>query len=335
MLARALKLVSPVVAIMAAANAEAADPLKIRLAWAVVPAELSPVLFIKPGIARHVGVTYTVEPIHFAAAPLMITALATGEADIAPFSYSTLPSAVQNAGLSDLRIIADEFQDGVEGYYTNQFMVRKDSSIRGIDDLKGKIVATNGAGSPVDIALRSMLRKHGLEEPRDVTMFEVQLPNMKAVLTEKKADLVMSVLPFSMDPGLIDAARTLFTQREAVGVTQMIAWGARSGFLDRNRDALVDFMEDVLRVTRWYVDAANHDEAVQIIAQFTKRPPASFAGWLFTKKDYYRDPNGVPNLEVLQRNVDALRALGLTKGDMDIRKYVDLTLVQEAARRIR
>src|SRR5215831_4347459 len=248
MFARALKFFLPMILVMMFGDyAKSADPLKIRLAWAVVPAELSPILFVKPGIARHVGVTYTVEPIHFAAAPFMITALATGEVDVAPFAYSTIPNAVQNAGLSDLRIIADEFQDGVEGYYTNQFMVRKDSPIHSVEDLKGRIVATNGAGSPVDIALRSMLRRHGLEEPRDLTMFEVQLPNMKAVLMEKKADLIMAVLPFSMDPGLLEIARTLFTQREAVGTTQMIAWGARAGFLRENRDALVDFLEDALR----------------------------------------------------------------------------------------
>src|SRR5947209_3807152 len=333
MFARLLTFVVPI-AVMISGETGSAAPLKIRLAWAVVPSALSPILFVKPGIAKHVGVTYTVEPIHFAAAPFMITALATGEVDIAPFSYSTIPNAVQNAGLADLRIIADEFQDGVDGYYTNQFMVRKDSSIRNVEDLKGKIVATNGAGSPVDIALRSMLRKHGLQEPRDLTMFEVQLPNMKAVLTERKADLIMSVLPFSVDPGLLDIARTLFTQRQAVGTTQMIAWGARSGFLARNRDALVDFMEDVLRITRWYTDAANHDEAVQIIAQFTKRPPGLFANWLFTKRDYYRDPDGLPNVDVLQRNIEALRELGLAKADLDARKYVDLSIVQEAARRI-
>ena len=124
MFARSLKFVLPIVVVMSAEHAKSADPLKIRLAWAVVPSELSPILFVKPGIAKHVGVTYAVEPIHFAAAPFMITALATGEVDIAPFSYSTIPNAVQNAGLTDLGIIADEFQDGVEGYYTNQFMVR-------------------------------------------------------------------------------------------------------------------------------------------------------------------------------------------------------------------
>ena len=334
MFARLLKSVLALVVMISGETACSADPLKIRLAWAVVPSELSPILFVKPGIAKHVGVTYTVEPIHFAAAPFMITALATGEVDIAPFSYSTIPNAVQNAGLADLQIIADEFQDAVEGYYTNQFMVRKDSAIRSVEDLRGKIVATNGAGSPVDIALRSMLRRHGLEDPRDLTMFEVQLPNMKAVLMEKKADLIMAVLPFSMDPALLDIARTLFTQREAVGTTQMIAWGARAGFLRNNRDALVDFMEDVLRVTRWYIDPANHDEAVQIVAQFTKRPPALFASWLFTKGDYYRDPNGLPNLDVLQHNIDALRELGLTKADIDVKAYVDPTIVREAARRI-
>ena len=167
MRARLLMLFLALGAVPVANDAYAADPLKIRLAWAVVPSELSPILFVKPGIARHVGLTYTVEPIHFAAEPLMITALATGEVDVAPFSYSTIPNAVQNAGLADLRVIADEFQDGVEGYYTNQFMVRKDSSIHAVEDLKGKIVATNGAGSPVDIALRSMLRKHDLQETRD------------------------------------------------------------------------------------------------------------------------------------------------------------------------
>jgi NitT/TauT family transport system substrate-binding protein len=114
----------------------------------------------------------------------------------------------------------------------------------------------------------------------------------------------------------------------------MIAWGARSAFLQKNRDPLVDFLEDVLRVTRWYTDPANHDEAVQIIAQFTKRPPELFARWLFTRRDYYRDPNGLPNVDVLQQNINALVALGFAKADLDARNYVDLTIVQEAARRI-
>jgi sulfonate transport system substrate-binding protein len=46
----------------------------------------------------------------------MITALANNELEIANLAYSTLAIAVANAGMNDLRVIADEFRDGVEGY---------------------------------------------------------------------------------------------------------------------------------------------------------------------------------------------------------------------------
>ena len=45
-----------------------ADPVKIRIGWVVVPANLAPILFEKPGIALHVGKSYTVENFHFVAA---------------------------------------------------------------------------------------------------------------------------------------------------------------------------------------------------------------------------------------------------------------------------
>ena len=49
---------------------------------------------------------------HFASSTLQITAISQGEIDIAAFGYTSFPLAIQNGGLSDLRIIADEIQDG-------------------------------------------------------------------------------------------------------------------------------------------------------------------------------------------------------------------------------
>jgi NitT/TauT family transport system substrate-binding protein len=281
------------------------------------------------------GKSYVLEPVRYQGTPPMITALANNELEIADLAYSTLPIAIQNAGLDDLRVISDEFQDGVEGYYSNEFFVLKDGPIQRVEDLKGKVVATNAAGSAVDIASRAMLRKHGLEDKRDYTVIESAFPTMRALLQEKKVDLIPAVPPFSFMPELKQISRKLFDTKEAMGRTQFVMFVVRKPFIDKNRAALVDMMEDTLRITRWFTDPANHQGAMEIAGRVLKAPPERF-GWIFSKgTDYFRDPNLVPNLEALQRNVDLTQELGFAKGKTDVKKYSDLTIVQEAAARIK
>ncbi len=316
-----------------------AQPVKIRAAYVVPVANWPSILFEKQGIARHMGKSYTYEAVHFQGTPQMITAIANNELEIADLAFASLAIAVQNAGMDDLRVIADEFQDGVPGYYTDEFFVLKDGPIKTIQDLKGKVVATNVAGSAVDIVMRAMLRKHGLDDRKDVNVIETAFPNMKATLFSKKADAIPGVIPFSLDPELRDKSRVLFTQKEAVGRTQMIVWAAREGFIKQNRAAMVDFMEDSIRAVRWFLDPKNHKEAVEIAARVSKRPAGAFDKWLFTKAgqngDYYHDENMRPDLKSLQENIDLQHQLGLVKASIDVRKHSDLSLVEEAAKRIK
>src|SRR5260221_11279328 len=249
-------------------------------------------------------------------------------------AFSTFPIAVVNAGMDDMRVIADEFQDGVEGHYSQEFMVLKDGPIKKVEDLKGKVVATNAAGSAVDVATRAMLRKFGLEDKRDYTIVEAPFPTMRAMLAEKKVDLVPAVLPFSLDPELRKVGRTLFDTKDAVGVSQFSMWVARKSFIEKNRAALTDMMEDSLRIVRWYLDPANHKEAMEICARITRQPAERFA-WVFTGKDNYRDPNMMPDLAALQRNVDLTRDLGFIKASFDVSKFADLSVVQDAAKRLK
>jgi NitT/TauT family transport system substrate-binding protein len=314
--------------------ANSAEPVKIRMSWVAPVANWASILLEKKDLAQHMGKSYTLEAARYQGTPQMITAIANNELEVSNLAYSSLAIAIENAGLDDLRVIADEFQDGVAGYYSSQYYVRKDSGINKVEDLKGKVIGTNGGGSAIDIAIRAMLHKHGLEEKRDYTMLEGPLPAMPAMLLEKKADLIPAVLPFSFNPKLKEEGKVLFEQREILGVTQMIVWTARKSFIDKNRAALVDFMEDMLRITRWYADPANHDEVAKIASNITKAPPERF-GWLFTKQDTYRDPNLIPNLEALQRNIDTTRELGFVKKKIDINKYADLSLVKEAAKRLK
>lgn len=320
--------------VLLGAGSAQAEPVKIRMAWVAPVSNWASIILEKKDLAKHIGKSYTVETVRFAGTPQMITAIANGELEISNLAYSTFPLAVQNANLDDLRVIADEFQDGVEGYHSNDFAVLKDSPINKVTDLKGKVVATNAAGSAVDIALRAMLKKHGLEDKRDYTIVEAPFPTMRAMLAEKKVALIPNVLPFSLNPEMKKISRPLFTTKDALGVSQFIIWAARKSFIDKNRAAMVDFMEDMLRIERWFLDPKNHDEAAKIAAKITKSSPERF-GWLFTKQDYYRNPNMLPNLDALQSNIDMTHALGFIKAKLDVRKYTDLSLVQEAAKRLK
>jgi sulfonate transport system substrate-binding protein len=310
-----------------------ADPLQIRGAWVAPLANWSSVWLQKKDLAVHFGQTYVFAPTRYAGTPPMITAIANNELEIGNLAFSTLPIAIVNAGMDDIRVITDDFQDGVPGYASNDFEVLADGPVQKIEDLKGKVVATNAAGSGVDVAMRAMLRKHGLEANRDYTIIEAPFPGMKAMLMEKKVDLIPAVLPFKLDPELKSAARVLFSMRDAIGVSQFVMWSARKPFIDAHRAALVDFLEDTLRIEHWYLDPKNHDDVAQIASQLVKQPPERF-GWLYTKQDYYRDPNMLPDLDALQKNVDMTKTLGFVNASFDVKAHSDLSLIKEAAKRL-
>ena len=311
-----------------------AEPVKIRVSWIAPLSNWASLLMEKKELAKHMGQSYVLEPVRYAGTPQMVTALANNELEVANLAFSTLPIAIQNAGISDLRVIADEFQDGVPDYYSQEYMVLADGPVKKLDDMKGRVIATNSGGSAVDVAMRSMLRRVGLEQKRDYVMVEAPLPAMRAILAEKKADLVPLVVPFSFDPELRRIAKPLFFNRDVMGLTQLLFWCARQSFIDKNRAAMVDFMEDTLRITYWFLDPANHAEVVAIGSRLTKQPPERL-GWVFTKQDYYHVPGMRPDLEALQRNVGLMKELGFVGADTNVKKYSDLTVLEDAAKRLK
>jgi len=234
-----------------------------------------------------------------------------------------------------LRIIADLFQDGVPGHYSNEFLVLKDGPVHTIDDMKGRIAAANSTGSAIDIALRAMLLKHGLMDKRDVTIVEAAFPNMPAMLSDRKVDLIAGARPFTADPAVRAYARTLFTQRDAMGSSEMAVLAARTSFLAKNRAAVVDYFEDEIREWHWYLDPKNRSEALKIVAEFNKKPVSFFEHWIFTDdKDLYHDPNLKLDVAALQSNLKKQREAGFLNNDIDAAQYADLSIVDEAAKRV-
>lgn len=204
-----------------------------------------------------------------------------------------------------------------------------------LEDLKGHVVATNGIGGAFDGGMRMMLRKHGLEDKRDFSVVESDYTDMSAMLLSKKVDLSIGAQPGVSEPTFRAATHPLFTMRDATGGrTQVLVFAARAGFLEKNRAALVDFFTDMLALSRWFHDPAHRPEAIALAARVTKQPYERLDSYLFSKSDFYSDPNGMPDVAALQSGIDMMVALGFAKERIDVKRYLDLSLVQEAAKRL-
>jgi len=241
---------------------------------------------------------------------------------------------VQKAHL-DVKAVADIIQDGLPDYHSDSFFVRTDSGIKSVMDLRGKRIGMNAIGSAADTAMKVMFKEHGPLEQRDYTLIEASFPNIPIMLEEGKIDMGPVLQPFHEQLLKTGRYQVLFAARDALGPVQFVFLAARTEFLEKNRKVLNDFFEDHVRAMRWFNDPKNHDEAVKIVANFTKQKPEDLQ-YLFTKADYYRDPYLFPNVTGIQSMADACVTAGLMTEKLQVApNYVDTSFVVEAKRRIR
>lgn len=325
-------------AILAAgfAAGAAADPVRIRIGWAQVPTQITPLVAelakTHPQLFPNLNRTYTYEPVRFQGSPPQIQAFAAGEVEVAAFGPSALALAVTNAHL-DPRVVADIAQDGgSKGYYTTWWAVRKDSPIKTLADMKGHTAIINARGASTDMFLREVLRRNGVAD-NDFTEIEANFTNMLPMLEAGKGDIAPVMAQFNHDFQATDRYRVLFTTTDAVGGDdQVLFWAMRAEFIKAHRPAIVDMLTDHMAAVRWFLDPANRNDALKLAQDFTKQSLQSL-DYAFTKDDVYRSPDLLPVIPPIQRDIDTAVSMKMLPASIDASKYVDLSMVQEAAKR--
>jgi NitT/TauT family transport system substrate-binding protein len=310
-----------------------AAPVKIRYATGggIGPNEMETIIFLdymKQNVLKHYGRSYELEMTFTRGTPEAATLLAAGQADLGTLAFSTFATAIaKNAVPGGLTIIADNYQDGHPGNATNTFFVLKDSPINTIADLKGKKVGINAYGSAVDLLLRVVLKKKGMDPKRDVQIVEINFPNMAAAIREKRIDCGVLVIPFLAVEVPKGDLRTLITWDDAFGPSSVIFQVAATSFLNANKEAVRGFLADYVIGLNWYYDKANRAKALELVSGLTKSPVEVLDGYFATGKDYYRDPNGCVPAIAVQSPIDAMVAEGLIPEKLDAAKYLDLSLL--------
>ncbi len=310
-----------------------AEPLKIRISWSTTPSHITPLLPLIPmSVYRHWGKSYVIEPVSIRGSGPMVTALAAGETEIAGHGYQGYALSIINAKLEN-RAIVGLFGNKAPGA-DNGFWIKADLGIKRIEDLRGKNLAVNARGSGVDASLRKMLMDHGLQDGQDYQIVEVRFAAMLPSLKSGRVDLAFLVLPFDLIAEKDKTLKSLFTMRDALGPNETVVWGAKADFIAKNRAALVDMIEDNILARRWLYDPKNHEAVVAILSKVTKVKPERYRGWVFTDKDTYRSRDATFDVGLLQKNIDDLHKLKVTPGTIDVKKYSDLSMVEEAKKRL-
>ena len=316
---------------MSALRGASAAPVPIRYATGggIGPNEMETLIYLdylKENVLKNYGKSYTLEMTFTRGTPEAATLLASGQADLGTLAFSTFATAIaKNAVAGGLSIISDNYQDGHAGNASNTFFVLQDSPIKTVEDLKGKKVGINAYGSAVDLVLRVVLKKKGLDPRRDVQIVEINFPNMAAAIREKRVDCGVLVIPFLAVESRKGDLRPLFTGGDAFGPSSVIFQVARTEFLNQNADAVRGFLADYVAGLNWYYDKANRNKAIELVAAFTKSPKEVLDSYFATGSDYYRDLNGCVPAIAIQKPIDAMVEEKLIPQPVDASKYLALS----------
>ena len=308
--------------LLLAPAAMAQDKAKMRIGTHIA---ISAHLFMqkKPEVLKNMGKTYEVEWVRFAGSGDALPALVAGKLDGALATPFPMFNAIFVSKVP-VTVVHQLLSFGFDGHYDDAAVVRADSGINKVADLKGKTFGVNAIGGTVEQGVRIIARKNGLNPDRDLTIVEGRPPFLPAMVRDNKVQAAVLFQPFFEDAMGKGDLKVLFTASDIYGgPTDYVFMAFDDKFLKANPRAVRDYIEDYLRAVNWALD--NRAEAVKIYAEQWKLPLAVADSYLLTRKDYLVRRNGRVDAKAIQPIVDALAANGFIAQRFDVSKHIDLS----------
>ncbi|MDB5511403.1 MAG: transporter substrate binding protein [Enterovirga sp.] len=278
----------------------------------------------KQNILKRHGKDYVLETTYARGTPEAASLLAAGQVDLSSMSLPAFGTMIAKGAVPNgVKIVAEMFQDGRDGFASQGFYVLEDSPIRSVADLKGKTIAVNAFGTAVDLVLRVVLKKNNLDPRRDVKIVEVSFPSIGAAIREKRVDCGSLPLPFSATENAKGGIRPVFHGRDAFPPYAVLFQIASNDYLKSNGPAVKAWLADYVDGLRWLYDPANRKRVIELTSDLTKSPPEVLETYFLTKNDYFRDPASCITTDLLQPPLDAMVREGLLPSAVDAAKYLD------------
>ncbi|CAM3760808.1 ABC transporter substrate-binding protein [Bordetella tumulicola] len=190
-------------ALLAAAPAMAAE--KLRVGYLRVMDDAQAIVAQEGEFYKNAGLD--TELIEFKSGTDLIKAIVGGQADIGVLGFTNAVAWASKG--ADLKVVGGAQQ----GYHS--LVVRDDSGIDKIADLKGKTLASQKEGSTADVVLKGVVLKEGSLKPEDVTIMGVSPAVAVQSLVGKRVDAAFLFEPYDRIAQLVAPVKQIYEVGQA------------------------------------------------------------------------------------------------------------------------
>ncbi len=303
------------------ATGAAAEPFKIRVGHGAAVEEQLWLMKAKPEVTPNQGKAYMLEFTLFRGTDTRFKAYEAGELDLMTSSGSSALVAASQ-GLQ-FKVVASVSRESTKGFHT-QYLVKSDSPVKAVADLKGKIVGNNAARSSIELWARLALIKAGLNPDRDVSWAVLPFPAQGEALRSGKIDVGAFPQPFAAAELEKGGVRRLFTSKDAVPFDEeLIVIMVKPEFAERQPQVLRAFLADLKAATRFYLDKPKEARQALLDSKLVRIPAAIF----LAMEDNYREPSLAIDVDALAKIQDILLQHGYQKNKIAPASFVDLSFL--------
>lgn len=206
-----------------------------------------------------------VELIEFRNGNEAIAAQRGGSVDLVLTIPGTAMVAVERG--FDLQLIVGNETSQASAPDTGSIVVRKDSNIKTLADLKGKTIAIAGTHTQKTVAIQALLKRNGVG-PNDFKFLEMPYASQVDALRAKQIEVVASLDPWTTLFRNSDFATILaYDYLESLPEQPIGGWYGRKDFVAKNQDAMKKFAQAICDSADYM--AADKARARALIAEYT------------------------------------------------------------------
>lgn len=206
-------------------------------------------------------------------------------------------------------------------------VVRADSPIKSVRDLRGKTVATLGRGSLPDMQLRVTAKELGLDPDRDFSLLTLPSADAVTALSKGSVDALMNC-PEWPQVALTSIKGARFVASDMDGTlwhgpdTQCVVVIVKEKFAKENPSALKKLLRIHVKASRLMIDSPK--DAAKIISKYEGAPPDATLLALS-----HMNVTPVPSVDSLLKWRDKMLEFGFTKRKARVGELLELAPLRE------